>query len=102
VRGVKIINAMRDVGNENMLLHGERPRIELNTKYSPIWYKCSSKTAKGEDQKHLHLKKKRKVRSKKKTHDVNDEPTRPLIQIYISCSSRATPSVVVTPLAIGP
>lgn len=34
-----------------MLLHGERPWIESNTKYSPIWYELSSSTAKGEGQK---------------------------------------------------
>ena len=34
-----------------MLLHSERSWIESNTKYSPIWYKCSSSAAKGEDQK---------------------------------------------------
>ena len=34
-----------------MLFHGERPWIESNTKYSPIWCKCSKSTAKGEDQK---------------------------------------------------
>ena len=34
-----------------MLLQGERPGIESNTKYSPIRYKCSTGTAKGVDQK---------------------------------------------------
>ena len=34
-----------------MLFQGEWSWIESNTKYSPIWYKCSSSAAKGEDQK---------------------------------------------------